>query len=46
MSAELEISTEEEGEKKGSILMFTMSATGAVVGATVSALVYLSLIHI
>jgi hypothetical protein len=34
---------EENRYKNGSIIMFTMSATGAVVGATVSALVYTAL---
>jgi hypothetical protein len=44
MSAELDKEAEEEKEKeKSSVLMFTMSATGAVVGATVSALVYTAL---
>jgi hypothetical protein len=42
MSGELDEEQEEKCEKS-SVLMFTMSATGAVVGATVSALVYTAL---
>jgi hypothetical protein len=42
MSTELDKEAEEKKEKS-SILMFTMSATGTVVGATVSALVYTAL---
>ncbi len=34
---------EEDCDKNSSVIMFTMSATGAVVGATVSALVYTAL---
>lgn len=40
MSEELD---KEDREEKRSVLIFTMSATGAVVGATVSALVYTAL---
>jgi hypothetical protein len=37
------MSGEEDGDKNSSVIMFTMSTTGAVVGATVSALVYTAL---